>query len=219
VSAVGHEIDFTISDFVADLRAATPSAAAEIITEGVYSSCKFVEECSERLAQLARQQLADKREHLLRLAQRLARQHPRRKLEAQSQRLDDLQTSLNRCTKQGVRRQRQHWQNLAARLSRVRPSLLLKQRAELLQQNKQRLREQMHHLFQKKHERLRAAMASLRLLGPEQVLARGYSITMDAETGKVLREAGAVWTGQRLKSRLRSGEVISVAESPPPSSK
>src|SRR5437660_4027622 len=60
VSAVGHEIDFTISDFVADVRAATPSAAAEIITEGVFSSCQFVAEAASRMRQLARQQLADK---------------------------------------------------------------------------------------------------------------------------------------------------------------
>src|SRR5207248_6430035 len=60
VSAVGHEIDFTISDFVADVRAATPSAAAEIITEGVFSSCQFISAAAGRMRQLARQQLADK---------------------------------------------------------------------------------------------------------------------------------------------------------------
>src|SRR5439155_2201274 len=60
VSAVGHEIDFTISDFVADVRAATPSAAAEIITEGVFSSCQFISAVTGRMGQLARQQLADK---------------------------------------------------------------------------------------------------------------------------------------------------------------
>jgi exodeoxyribonuclease VII large subunit len=61
VSAVGHEIDFTISDFVADVRAATPSAAAEIITEGVFSSCQFLSEAAQRIGQLARQQIEDKR--------------------------------------------------------------------------------------------------------------------------------------------------------------
>ena len=99
VSAVGHEIDFTISDFVADVRAATPSAAAEIITEGVFAS---------------RQLVAD-------LTQRMARAHPRRRLNEFLQRLDDLQTGLLRCAKQGAREQRVAWQNLATRLSRVRP--------------------------------------------------------------------------------------------------
>ena len=212
VSAVGHEIDFTISDFVADLRAATPSAAAEIITEGVYSKCQFLSQYGERLRQLAGQHFADKSDQILRLSQRLARQHPRRKIDAQLQRLDDLQSSLSRCARKGLRHQRQSWQNLATRLGRVRPSMLLKQRAELLLQLQQRAREQTHHWFQRKQDGLRAAMANLRLLGPEQVLARGYSITMDAQTGKVLREAKALKPGQRLRSRLRSGEVTSIVQ-------
>src|SRR5256885_1711097 len=78
VSAVGHEIDFTISDFVADVRAATPSAAAEIITEGVFSSCEFVSEAAGRMRQLARQQIADKEYVLAQVRQRLGRMHPRR---------------------------------------------------------------------------------------------------------------------------------------------
>jgi exodeoxyribonuclease VII large subunit len=213
VSAVGHEIDFTISDFVADLRAATPSAAAEIITEGVFSSCKFLAESAARLRQLTGQQLADKGDQVFGLGQRLVRQHPRRKLDAQSQRLDDLQMSVNRCARHGVRRQRQHWQALADRLSRVRPSLVLRQRAEILLQQQQRLREQAHHQLQNKQNRSQAAAASLRLLGPEQVLARGYSITTDAATGRVVRAAAEARRGQRLKSRLRSGEVLSVVES------
>ncbi len=68
VSAVGHEIDFTISDFVADVRAATPSAAAEIITEGVFSSCQFVAEAAARLGQLARQQVEGKQYVLVQTA-------------------------------------------------------------------------------------------------------------------------------------------------------
>jgi exodeoxyribonuclease VII large subunit len=79
VSAVGHEIDFTISDFVADLRAATPSAGAEIITEGVFSSCEFISESGARIRQLCRQQLAGKQEWLDNTGRRLARMHPRRR--------------------------------------------------------------------------------------------------------------------------------------------
>src|SRR5664280_1128052 len=81
VSAVGHEIDFTISDFVADVRAATPSAAAEIITEGVFASRQFVEG----------------------LVWRMMQAHPRKRLDESLQRLDDLQAGLLRCGKQGVR--------------------------------------------------------------------------------------------------------------------
>jgi len=110
VSAVGHEIDFTIADFVADVRAATPSAAAEIITEGVFASRQFVES----------------------LVRRMAQAHPRRRLDESFQRLDDLQTSLLRCGEQGVSERKIACQNLAARLRQVRPKQFLKRARAML---------------------------------------------------------------------------------------
>jgi len=213
VSAVGHEIDITISDFVADLRAATPSAAAEIITEGVFSSCQFVAEAGARIGQLARQQMQQKRDGLSRFGQRLDRLHPRRKFNDWLQRLDDLQSNLQRCAKQGAKRQRIACRNLAERLLRVRPVVLLKQRRELLRQETERLREQSRHRMREWKNRLGTVETRLRLLGPEQVLARGYSITMDGETGKVLREAKATGKGKKIRTRLKSGEIISTVES------
>jgi exodeoxyribonuclease VII large subunit len=212
VSAVGHEIDFTISDFVADVRAATPSAGAEIITEGVFSSCQFLSEAAGRMRQLVRQQLEGRDRLLAQAVQRLARVHPRRLFNEWLQRLDDLQSSLVRCVKQGTRQQRLGWRNLAERLSRVRPALLLKQRREVIHQAEQRLQEQAHHRLREWKNRLATVDVRLRLLGPEQVLARGYSITTDAVSGKVLREAKQVKAGQRLKTRLRSGEIRSITE-------
>jgi exodeoxyribonuclease VII large subunit len=212
VSAVGHEIDFTISDFVADVRAATPSVAAEIITEGVFSSSQFLSEAGQRIRLLARQQMDDKRHELTQTAQRLARVHPRRRLNDWLQRLDDAQTSLLRCSKQGVRRQRLAWQALRDRLARVRPSVVLRQKREALVQMERRLHEQVRQQLTSKQIGFAALEDRLRLLGPEQVLARGYSITTDAQSGKVLREASAVKAGQRLKTRLRAGEVFSRAE-------
>jgi exodeoxyribonuclease VII large subunit len=213
VSAVGHEIDFTISDFVADVRAATPSAAAEIITEGVFSSCQFVSEVRARIRQLARRQLDDKAYVLSQTGQRLSRLHPRRRLEDWLQRLDDLQLSLSRCSKQGVRQHTAAWRTLTERLSRVRPALLLKQRREVFQQAELRFREQAEHRLRELQAKLKALEAKLRLLGPEQVLARGYSITTNADTGEVLRNSERVQPGQRLKTRLRVGELRSRVES------
>src|ERR1035437_1813602 len=212
MSAVGHEIDFTISDFVADVRAATPSAAAEIITEGVFSSLEFLSEAAQRIGQLARQQVEDKRYSLEQVTQRLARVHPRRRLNDWLQRLDEAQTSLLRCVKQGARRQRLIWQNLSERLGRVRPALVLKQRREAFAQIGRRLHGQMRQQLEMRRAGLGALEARLRVLGPEQVLARGYSITTDAATGKVLREAKEVKAGQLLKTRLKAGEVFSAVE-------
>jgi exodeoxyribonuclease VII large subunit len=103
VSAVGHEIDFTISDFVADVRAATPSAAAEIITEGVFASREFVAEAAGLLRRKVRQRLEGAVTEFEQLQGRLTRAHPRRRLDEFLQRLDDLQTGLSRCAKQGVK--------------------------------------------------------------------------------------------------------------------
>src|ERR1019366_9048849 len=209
VSAVGHEIDFTIGDFVADVRAATPSAAAEIITEGVFASCKFVAKSSERMRDLVAMQLAGKMDELTQFAGRLARQHPRRRLNESFQRLDDLRTGLLRCTKQGVRERLAAWRNISERVRRVRPAQLLQQRRELLNVNQRRLAEVGRVSLQQARSRHAALETRLRLLGPEQVLARGYSITLDAATGTVLRAAKDVKVGQHLKTRLKAGEVLS----------
>ena len=167
VSAVGHEIDFTISDFVADLRAATPSAAAEIITEHFVASREFITEAGARLRQLAQRRLGNAREDAGQLLHRLQLAHPRRRIDAHLQRLDDLQTALLR----GV-----------------------KNRLQIC------------------HSEVQSLEQRLRLLAPENVLARGYSITTDAATGKVIRAASEVQVGQRLKTKLRQGEVRSTVE-------
>jgi len=190
VSAVGHEIDFTIADFVADFRAATPSAAAEIITESVFASREFVTQAPARLRQLARRKIDRSQENFDSLASRLGRLHPRRKLNNSLQRLDDLQSGLLRNLKTAARSRSLVFKNLAGRFLRAKPSLALKSR----------------------HETLRQLEKRLNALGPEQVLARGYSITTDAATGKVLRAASQVVAGQKIKTRLAKGELFSRTE-------
>jgi exodeoxyribonuclease VII large subunit len=214
VSAVGHEIDFTIGDFVADLRAATPSAAAEIITAGVVASCQFLAQAGKRIRQLAAQRLADKQYELKQAAQNLARQHPRRRFSEWVQRLDDLAESLSRCARTGLRSHRTHWTNLADRLIRARPAQWLKHRRERVDETSRRLRDHLLRHLREAKNRFAQLDSRLRLLGPEQVLARGYSITLDAETGGVLRDAGQVKAGQRLRTKLKKGEIISMPEAP-----
>jgi exodeoxyribonuclease VII large subunit len=146
------------------------------------------------------------------VAARLARVHPRRRLNDWLQRLDDSQSGLARCARQGTRDRRVAWQHLAERLGRLRPAQAVAQRRELLGQAQRRLQECARHGLQGAGNALTLLDSRLRLLGPEQVLTRGYSITRDAKTGAVLREAGKAKTGQRLKTRLKQGEIISRVE-------
>jgi exodeoxyribonuclease VII large subunit len=103
------------------------------------------------------------------------------------------------------------WHNLATRVLRVRPGQLLKQRREELHLAVRQLRELGRHQLANARNHFATQTARLRLLGPEQVLMRGYSITMDAATGEILREAKRVKAGQRLRIRLKVGEIISRA--------
>ena len=212
VSAVGHEIDFTISDFVADLRAATPSAAAEIITEGFFSSGKFVDGIAGWLRERARQVLQRKSDALADSSRRLAREHPKRRINDKLQYLDELQTSLLRCVKRDLRKQQNTAELLRRRLWRLRPRQFLQQRREILRLAQDRLAEQARHHFRLAQNNLANLETRLRLLSPEQVLARGYSITTDVTSGKVIRDATEVQQGQMLKTRVARGEIQSRVE-------
>jgi len=212
VSAVGHEIDFTISDFVADLRAATPSAAAEIITEGSFASRRLVAETSEHLKQVVADRLERARDGADVLMNRLARMHPRRVLNDKLQYLDELSGSLLRCLKHGHRHWRIAWQNLRQRLARERPALLLKQRRETLDHLNRRLRARWRAQKLQWQNEMAAFAARLRLLSPENVLARGYSITQDRATGSIIRRSAEVKPRQRLRTRLSQGHIDSTAE-------
>jgi exodeoxyribonuclease VII large subunit len=212
VSGVGHEIDFTICDFVADFRAATPSAAAEIITEGVFSSCEFVAGACERMRLLVTRQLQARQRDLLQLARGLERYDPARRVQEHWQHLDELLTSLHRCARKNLRQHAQSFQALAVRLPRLRPRVLIEQRRQLILLATQRLVETAHHRLKEQRRRLELLTSRLALLGPEQVLARGYSITSDAETGRIVRDESQVSQGQRLLTRLARGTVRSRVE-------
>jgi exodeoxyribonuclease VII large subunit len=212
VSAVGHEIDFTISDFVADLRAATPSAAAEIITEGFFASRNFVRELPRQLSQLARLELGARRESLAAAAQRMRRQHPRRWLQEQEQRLDDLRATLCRLASHSCRIRLCACQAAFHRLLRLKPSIHWKRQFDSLARLRESLTRSASLRLQEKKARFQSAGAKLRLLSPLNVIERGYSITLDAETGRVIRSKGQAPPGRKLRTRVKEGEIRSIVE-------
>jgi len=210
VSGVGHEIDITISDFVADVRAATPSAAAEIITEGAHSSRAFLADTASYLRQLLRRRLEADQEWLHGLQQRLLRLHPRQHLREQMLWVDDLQTRMTRCARQTARDCTVSVRNLRQRITQTKPSILLRQLRRLTRDLNRRLRELASSRLKGERAALKAADGRLQLLSPQNVLGRGYSITSDAETGKILRDARDARRGQNLKTQLKEGSIRSV---------
>lgn len=215
ISAIGHEIDFTIADFVADFRAATPSAAAEILTQDYVASREFVESAAERIGFLVRQRLARTREQVDALQRRLSRLHPRRQLEERGQQLDDLQASLLRLAQRGLKDRASRLEHQRHRFLLVRPAAIVIRRREILQGLRRRLPSAFAHRQKNLQSRLDSLAARLKLLSPQNVLNRGYSITLDVETGSVIRSADQVSTGQSLRTRLASGEIQSTVTSPP----
>ena len=139
VSAVGHEIDFTISDFAADLRAATPSAAAEILTENVFTARRWIAQIPERIRLRLRQRFAREEAAHQQLAQRLQRVHPLRAINENFQRLDDLRLNLTRASNAAWERRRLDFLGLQGRLARLRPSHMVDIRRELVRQQDRRL--------------------------------------------------------------------------------
>jgi exodeoxyribonuclease VII large subunit len=169
-------------------------------------------EAPATMAQRVRQQLEREGEDFGSLIDRLNRAHPRRRLNEWSQRLDDLRSGLLRGMKQHVREGSVACQHLVQRLAQARPTLQMRQHRELLKQHRRALREAARLRLHECQARLATASARLGLLGPEQVLGRGYSITMDAATGRILRDAGEVKPHQQLRTRLKAGVVHSRAE-------
>ena len=211
VSAVGHEIDFTISDFTADYRAATPSVAAEIITAGVVALEDSLKTTRGRLQRLVANRCAREQERVGALAHRLGRSHPRRRLQEQMQRVDELHDDLLRAAQSIWKHNDRRLRELAKRLLRLRPELIVARQQAQLAQLRDRLRELPKRQLSRADRRIKALGDQLRLLGPENVLARGYSITQDAKTGEVLRAANTVKPGQKLRTSLADGEVESTA--------
>ena len=210
VSAVGHEIDFTIADFVADFRAATPSAAAEILTQDWVDSREFVDAAGMRLAQLARRRLVRSRNGLEGWVRRWGRLHPRRRLEARSQRVDDSAESLRRAAVRMVRSVGRLLDGYRQRMLALRPQNRVKAGRHEWARLRSALLMAPARQLHRRRQRLEALVSRLKLLSPQNVLDRGYSLTFDADTGTLVRQAQGLVPGRRLQTRLQSGEVSSV---------
>jgi exodeoxyribonuclease VII large subunit len=215
VSAIGHETDFTIADFVADLRAPTPSAAAELITEAQHKIAERVAEQEHRLDRAARYQLLQARQRLTRLPISRAEGRVNALLHRLSQRLDDLALRLEAAVGEQLREYQRTVAALAAAVLRHDPRQKLSQARERMNAGRTRLLHTMERRVHDSAARLGSLDARLHSLSPLAVLERGYALVFDAEGG-VVRSALQISSGDKLVTRLTDGAFISRVESAAP---
>lgn len=202
VSGIGHETDFTIADFVADERAPTPTAAAQRIVPDRRELMRGLSDQSRRLQRAQRNRLQNAMQAVDYLQRRLV--HPTQQLERQSGQLRQLAQRLRRAD--AYRRQQEQWRwlSLTQRLQAAGPACArLIERQERLAQ---RLVTAMRVVHQRQAMRIEHVAQQLDLLGPEQVLARGYSMVLDAQ-GHVVSDAATLGLGDALTVTLARGWV------------
>lgn len=204
VSAVGHETDVSISDFVADVRAPTPSAAAELLAPDSSDLQRRLDSLNRRLALSLRSRLSREQLRLDGLARRL--RHPGERLRQQAQRLDDLDMRLRRAFAQQSTSRQERLARLDGRLHAQHPGralALLRQRLDSLGE---RLPRAIELQLRQQRRQLENLAQTLHIVSPLATLGRGYSILLD-ERGQAVRSAAQTHPGQRLKARLGEGEL------------
>jgi len=206
ISGVGHEIDFTIADFVADQRAPTPSAAAETLTPDGEAILRALHNTQRRLLTLQRQRLAEKRQQCQWLAGRLQQQHPLRLLQQKAQRLDELERRQQNAIRHALLNRRHRLEGLRRRLAAHSPGTMLENRRLRLQQMHNRLAEARRRQQLDRHARLQRIQAQLALLNPLATLQRGYAIIRDPASGAVITSTASLKPGQAIQGLLADGD-------------
>ena len=211
VSAVGHEIDFTIADFAADLRAPTPSAAAELIAP---DAAELTRELGQWAGQLRRQMsaaLGAQRVRLDFLARSTFFREPEQRLAAAQQRTDLAEEALRRAMREHLVARRQDVGALLAALRQYRPDQLLALRRQHYDALRAKFQARFYEARKEPKARFTRLAAMLRLLAPTATLARGYSITTTTD-GSTIRSITDVQRGTQIVTRLADGEVKSRVE-------
>jgi exodeoxyribonuclease VII large subunit len=215
VSAIGHETDFTIADFVADLRAPTPSAAAELITEAQHKIAEHLVEQEDRLDRAVRFQLLQARQRLTLLPVSRAEGRVTMLLHRLEQRLDDLSFRIKAAVSAQIRDDQRHIADLAAAVLRHDPRQQIGPTRERLTTCRTRL---VHSVERRLHEsaaHLNSLNARLHSLSPLAVLERGYALVLTANRDLV-RSVIQVAPGDKVVTRLSDGAFISRVESATP---
>ena len=212
ISAVGHEIDFTISDFVSDMRAPTPSAAAELaVPDGEALAHKL-----DRMSQVMKRAVnscVEKNEAILKGFNRGAlSRSPERVLKDPLQRLILVQRDLDDAVKQSISDKEIELNDTLHRLTTHRPEAVLDRRFDRLHQLSQKLNSVAVDKVNKQTQLVSELSSVLRALGPENVFARGFSVTQDAD-GNIIKDAKELSIGDKITTKLHQGKISSKVSS------
>ncbi|USG63637.1 exodeoxyribonuclease VII large subunit [Brevibacillus ruminantium] len=206
ISAVGHETDVTIADFVADVRAATPTAAAELAVPHYLEWVERVKQLETRMSRALTGRLQTERKRLEGLVQSYAMRRPKRRVEETEQQLDELTLRMRQAIMQLMKRRAEQYQYLADRVKRYRLSEQLENRRQTIQVNRRRLDERMREQLMKKRMAFSSSVAQLDALSPLKVMQRGYSLVYDA-AGQLAKSIQQFAPGEELVIRLTDGSA------------
>ena len=206
ISAVGHEVDFSISDLVADFRAATPSAAAELISPDQDGLRIQIDQLQQRLLNQVRNQLNGHRKTCQGLAARM--RSPQQRLELQSLQLLALKNRLLKPTNNTLNTYQQTIALLRQRINNQNPQLLIEQKNSHLSHLKQRIAQLIEQANRDRRLALNGAAAMLHSVSPLSTLERGYSIAQN-DSAEIITDSQQLQIGQQITTKLHSGEFSS----------
>ena len=208
ISAVGHETDVTIADFVADVRAPTPSAAAELVSRNQTELLQQLQYRRQRLEIALDRLFAEKQQKLKHLSLRLHNQHPQAQLRIQQQLITQLSHRLQQSLRHRWQKKAENLTALSIRLYKNPLPLRIQQYEQQLAQLKVRLNSHMNLTLSLQQKQLAHLCGKLDSLSPLKVLARGYSITQNQQNFTI-RSMKDVNVGEQIKTRLPDGDIIS----------
>ncbi len=212
VSAVGHEVDFTIADFVADVRAPTPSGAAEIVVPDQHAWLHRIATLALRIGRIGERSVQDRAQQIDWLSRRLAAASPAATLGRQRDALREGSGRLLAALRQQLLAQKNQLQQARSDLMQQSPALAVQRSSGHLANLRQRLAAGARGIVSSAEHRVQLAGRALHSVSPLATLDRGYSILRDASTGQVLLRAGDVSRGDKILARLSRGELVATVK-------